>query len=312
MRYISIFAAALCVLASAAAAQNAGDNAGFTPGPNNDPETCSELWKAVGLPEYARGDERDTTIVCHTRYVLSHNNDAKTPDWVLEHLTAAQIAGNNKRPKMKFQPDPSLDPTKRAVDSDYVNSGFDRGHQAPSDDFKAEIEWMKESFFLSNIVPQVGIGFNRDIWAELERHVRGLAHARNELYVITGPVYPNGNTPITITAAANKCHNEIVLNPPARKSICGGKGECKEGGVIVPNAMYKIVYDPTMRRVNAFLMPNINHRDAKNFSEPLDYIRKFQVTVQALEQVTELDFFPALAAGAQRTIKRECAAVMQH
>jgi endonuclease G len=313
MRHLSIVAAAaLCVLASAAAAQTANDADVFTPGPNNDPATCSELWQAVGLPDYARGDERGTTIVCHTKYVLSHNNDAKTPDWVLEHLTAAQIAGNNKRPKMKFQPDPSLDPNKRAVDSDYVNSGFDRGHQAPSDDFKANVDWMKESFVLSNIVPQVGIGFNRDIWAKLEMHVRDLARSRNELYVITGPVYPNGSTPVTISATANTCHNEIVLNPPARKSICGGKGECQEDGVIVPNAMYKIVYDPTMGRVNAFLMPNINHRDAANFSEPLDYIRKFQITVQALERVTELDFFPALPARVQRTIKRECAALMVH
>ena len=303
-----LLAAALALaIAGAAGAQDAHDNAGFTPGPKNDPETCRDLWQAVGLPDYTRSDERDTTIVCHTRYVLSHNNDALTPDWVLEHLTAEQISGSNTRPKMKFQHE-TLVP-RGAVDDDYKNSGFDRGHQAPSGDFNENADWMKESFFLSNIVPQVGIGFNRDIWAKLENHVRAIVRARGELYVITGPVYPNGSAKITISATANRCHNEIVLDPPARPSICGGKGKC-EDGVTVPSAMYKIIYDPNLGRVNAFLMPNINHRDAKNFPDPLDYIKKFQVTVQAVENVTNLDFFPALPASRRRPVETQCAALI--
>jgi DNA/RNA endonuclease G (NUC1) len=307
MRRIVLLAAALC-FAGAAAAQTAHDNPDFKPGPQNDPETCSELWKAVGLPEYSRPDELDTTIVCHTRYVLSHNNAALGPDWVLEHLTAEQISGSNTRPKMKFQHE-TLVP-RGAVDADYTNSGFDRGHQAPSGDFNAEVDWMKESFFLSNIVPQVGIGFNRDIWAKLENHVRDIARDRGELYVITGPVYPNGREPITISAAANKCHNEIVLNPPAKKSICGKKSECDDG-VMVPSAMFKIIYDPNMGVANAFLMPNINHRDAKNFSDPLDYIKKFQVTVQAVEDVINVDLLRALPAGQRRPVERQCAGMIR-
>lgn len=308
MRRVALLAALALCLASAAAAQNAHDNAGFTPGRQNDPETCRDLWQAVGLPEYSRPDERDTTIVCHTRYVLSHNNDALGPDWVLEHLTAEQISGSNTRPKMKFQHE-TLVP-KGAVDADYTNSGFDRGHQAPSGDFNANVDWMKESFFLSNIVPQVGIGFNRDIWAKLENHVRDIARDRGELYVITGPVYPNGSEPITISASANKCNNEIVLNPPPRQSICGGKSQC-EDGVVVPSAMFKIIYDPNMGLANAFLMPNINHRDAKNFSDPLDYIKKFQVTVQAVENVTNVDFLEALPASRRRPVETQCAGMIR-
>jgi DNA/RNA endonuclease G (NUC1) len=246
--------------------------------------------------------------VCHTRYVLSHNNDALGPDWVLEHLTAEQISGSNTRPKMKFQHE-TLVP-KGAVDADYTNSGFDRGHQAPSGDFNANVDWMKESFFLSNIVPQVGIGFNRDIWAKLENHVRDIARDRGELYVITGPVYPNGSEPITISTSANKCNNAIVLNPPSKKSVCGSGSTCGDG-VIVPSAMFKIIYDPNMGVANAFLMPNINHRDAMNFSDPLDYIEKFQVTVQAVENVTNVDFLQALPAGGRRSVETQCAGMIR-
>ncbi len=144
--------------------------------------------------------------------------------------------------------------------------------------------------------------------ASANHHVDQL---RGELYVINGPVYPNGNDTITISATANRCNNEIVLNPPPRKSICRGKDQCDDG-VIVPSAMFKLIYDPNMQRANVFLMSNINHRKAAGFSNSIDYIKKFQVTVQALEQATNLQFFHELPLNRRRPIEQECAAVMEH
>jgi endonuclease G len=298
---------ALCLTGAAVAASD-HDNADFAPGPQNDADTCSELWQGIGLPDYVRGDERDTTIVCHTKYVLSHNNAALGPDWVLEHLTAEQVSGKHTRPKLKFQHE-TLVP-RGANDSDYVSSGFDRGHQAPSADFSENVDWMKESFMLSNIVPQVGAGFNRDIWATLEGHVRDLAIARGELYTVTGPVYPEGKSKITISAEENSCGNEIVLNPPARASICGSKKQCGDDGVLVPSAMFKLIYDPDAKRANVFLMPNINHRKAEDFTNSMNYIKKFQVSVRALEDVTNIEFLGTLPASLRQTVKTQCAAVM--
>ena len=78
----------------------------------------------------------------------------------------------------------------------------------------------------------------------------------------------------------------------------------------VPSAMFKLIYDPNMRRANVFLMPNINHRNVADFSNSLDYIERYQVTVQALEDVTHLNFFPALSANQRRPIEAECAGVI--
>lgn len=33
---------------------------------------------------------------------------------------------------------------------------------------------MDETFYLSNISPQVGVGFNRDYWSRLEHFIRSL------------------------------------------------------------------------------------------------------------------------------------------
>ena len=130
-RTLLLAAAASLCLAGAAAAQSPHDNPGFTPGPKNDASACSALWKGIGLPQYSPNDEHDTTLVCHTKYLVSHNNDALGPDWVIEHLTAQQVGGADKRPKLKFQKE-TLVP-RGAVDDDYKNSGgFDRSHGAIS------------------------------------------------------------------------------------------------------------------------------------------------------------------------------------
>lgn len=49
----------------------------------------------------------------------------------------------------------------RAKLQDYFRSGYDRGHMVPAADAKFSQDAMDETFLLSNIAPQVGVGFNR-------------------------------------------------------------------------------------------------------------------------------------------------------
>ncbi len=101
-----------------------------------------------------------------------------------------------------------------------------------------------------------------------------------------------------------------MLDPPPRKSICGGKDQCDDG-VIVPSAMFKLIYDPNMQRANAFLMPNINHRKAEDYSNSMDYVKKFQITATALEQASNLSFFHDMPVSRRRPIEQACPAVME-
>src|SRR5687768_16333200 len=90
----------------------------FEPKPENDPEACRALWEKIGLP--VSGDDTDATIVCHTRFVLLHNNENKTPAWVIEPLNKKQVSGKNTRPEgKKFASERSVCPSAQAKDKDY-------------------------------------------------------------------------------------------------------------------------------------------------------------------------------------------------
>lgn len=212
-------------------------------------DDCSEF-KFFGTPEVS------DYLLCRKGYLLSYNTKTKNPDWVIEHLTKYKLQSNIAKRSDNFQPDPSIKIGERAELSDYKNSGFDRGHMAPAADMKWDNIAMAESFYLSNMAPQVGIGMNRGIWKVLEDKVRDTTFTYEELYVITGPMYMD-NTAKTIG-----------------------------NGVRVPSHFFKIAYSPKSKEAIAFIMPNI----ALKTSQMKNYI----VTIADVEQLTGFDFFNLL------------------
>ena len=317
MKRIALVALAALVLVAPARAQNGSDDEGvckgFTPTEANDFKTCRSLWEPIGTPQYA-SDDVDFTPVCHEAYVLSHNNVNKTPDWVLERLNKSQFEGGKDRPKTKFQPEKFVCEAARALDDQYTNSKLDRGHQAPSADFSSNLALMKESFTLSNAVPQQGEGFNRHIWKQFEDLVRKLAEDRGEIFVITGPINRDEGDEITIKADANPCKNEIRLEgPKGRTAICGKGTKCPEGtGVAIPVALYKIIYDAKNKRANAYILPNIDHRKIDKSKDPLEYLKRYRVAVRTVEQFTGLQFLRAIPKRDRKAQIEECVATMWH
>jgi len=77
----------------------------------------------------------------------------------------------------------------RSLNSDYRGSGFDRGHLAAAGNHRLCQKHVDQTFFLSNIAPQVGVGFNRNSWNRLEKYVRKLTKTYKNVYVCTGPMY---------------------------------------------------------------------------------------------------------------------------
>ncbi len=133
---------------------------------------------ATADPSYA-----DNYLIARDQYVLSYNRDGGIPNWVSWHLSVLDM-GDVER--SSFQPDPALpDGWYQVKPSDYTNSGYDRGHMAPSADRTATREDNEALFLMTNIVPQAPDN-NQGPWVQLEEHCRDLARSGNELYIITG------------------------------------------------------------------------------------------------------------------------------
>ncbi|XP_045505656.1 endonuclease G, mitochondrial [Colias croceus] len=124
-------------------------------------------------------------------FVLSYDRRTRVPHWVFEHITKDHVSKNDAvdRSKCDFKPDESIHPFFRSQNSDYKGSGFDRGHMAAAGNHRLAQRHVDQTFFLTNMAPQVGQGFNRDSWNRLEKHVRKLTKVYDNVYCCTGPLY---------------------------------------------------------------------------------------------------------------------------
>ena len=193
-------------------------------------------------------------IIKHKNYILSYSEKYEQAQWVAYELAVKETSGLIKRDD-NFRPDPFVK-TGSAKLNDYKGSGYDRGHLAPAADMGFSVVAMSESFYMSNMSPQRP-SFNRGIWKRLEAQVRNWAKAYDKIYVVTGAVLKPG-LPII------------------------GKNR-----IAVPEKYYKIIFREKTGQSDmiAFLLAN------KKSEAPLS---SFVVSVDQIEKLTKLDFFPQL------------------
>lgn len=174
-------------------------------------------------------------------YVLSYDRRNRVAHWVFEHLTPDHVKKNPEvdRAKSEFTPDESIHPFFRSQNTDYKKSGFDRGHMAAAGNHRTHQKHVDQTFYLSNMAPQVGAGFNRDSWNRLESHIRKLTKLYPNVYCCTGPLY------LPKKEADGKSY--------VRYEVIGSNN------VAVPTHFYKIVVMETSSgklEMEAYVMPN--------------------------------------------------------
>jgi endonuclease G len=234
----------------------------------------------VGLPALLPGDE----LVKHAAYSLAYVEKYEQARWVAHIILPDVMTGSIFRTndfrvdeKVKSGSAEEADYFLKKLKSDstyeYDAFGYDRGHLAPSADFRWSRIALSESYYYSNMSPQLA-DFNRGSWGDLEDAIRGYiyAHPQSKLYVVTGPVLTEG-LPV-IERGKNK--------------------------VAIPKEYFKIVADLENKKGIAFLMPN------RLITEPL---KTFASSIDAIEKLTGLDFFNKLPLPDQATVESQTDAV---
>ena len=212
-----------------------------------------------------------TRYIARDGYVLQHSSLDKIPLWVCEHVTKEQLHGSATR-SGKFAPDPLLAGQPRAELADYRGSGYDRGHQAPAGDFNADQRLKDETFYLSNMAPQVP-ALNQQAWADLEDRVRDCIESFGGGYIITGGFFYDAKEDDPQTA--DGAIDYWVTGPHA---------------VAVPTHFYKIVVVRDAGgswQATAFVMENRAYHKPYHFDQ---YVK----SVDWVEEHTGLDFMPDL------------------
>ncbi|XP_065226898.1 endonuclease G, mitochondrial-like [Planococcus citri] len=216
-------------------------------------------------------------------FVLSYDQRTRVAHWVFEHLTKDTIKKNKDitRTNCKFTEDRSVHEFFRSTNQDYKGSGFDRGHLAAAGNHRISQQHVDETFFLTNIAPQVGPGFNRDTWNDLEKYVRKLARIHKNVFVCTGPLF------------LPKKENDGKVY--VKYQVLG------QNHVAVPTHFFKIVVmenDNNELEMESYVLPN---KEIEN-GTPLHV---FQVPPETIERASGLLFFNRISRNKLKRINNK-------
>jgi endonuclease G, mitochondrial len=245
--------------------------AGAPPLRGTEASISSSVHVALGVPRDA--DPSDEYFLDEQAFVLSYSPEKKLPNWVAWQL-AREHLGHVRR-KDDFRADLAL-PARfyRVKESDYLHSGYDRGHMCPSADRQDSAEDNSRTFLFTNIEPQLH-ELNAGPWEQLEGYARMRVQGGALLYIVAGGLfsapYPTIGSGVAVPAANFKII--VVLEPGQRPS------EVDENTELL-----------------AVLMPNQRGVGDHEWTE-------YVTTVDAIEQASGYDFLNAVPERVQRIIE---------
>lgn len=220
--------------------------------------------EALAIP--VAKDVASLSIIRHAHYTIGYSTKWLQPAWVAYALEPEELKKNVPR-QNSFTDDP-LYLGREATSADYKNSGYSRGHLAPSADMRFSQQAMEECFYFTNVAPQF-IAFNSGIWNSLEQKVRAWAAEFGTIFIATGP-----------------CFIGKPLDYIGRQRVP------------VPTHFYKALL---MQRNNqwygiAFLIPHRTHKGK---------VKQFACSIDQLEEAVQIDFFPQLPDSVEEPLEAQ-------
>ena len=155
-------------------------------------------------------------------YSLGYSYEYKSALWVSYILSAGSTEIDSGR-HGSFYADKDIPEEYRVQPEQHTNTEYDRGHLAPSATIDFSPEANRETFALSNVVPQAP-RLNRQAWEKLESLERKWAKTKGKLHVVTGPLYSSRPRKV----------NDLKI----------------------PSRFYKVIYSYDEKKAIGFIMPN--------------------------------------------------------
>ena len=155
-------------------------------------------------------------------YTILYDPAVYASYWVAYPLCAAHL-GSGRDEDWDF--DPVVPQSKQTsvykgygvnVSSDtYASQHYARGHQLPNADRNGVDAMMAQTYFSTNMTPQLQNGFNGGVWAHLEEAVRSavVEHKSDTVYVVTGAAFRKKGGNETIQTITNTRDGKVLPVP---------------------------------------------------------------------------------------------------
>lgn len=257
--------------------------AGNGSNPVPDPEKPSGYASMLEIPALKGGSMNQ--FITHTTkrngkdyptYSLEYSYKYKHSYWIAYRFD--NTTGGNVGRNEAYKPDPELPSQYAAKHNDYTNSGYTRGHLCASSDRQYSKEANQQTFYMSNISPQSGNGFNQSgsAWNTGEDKVEAwgynISRSTDTLYVVKGGTIGEG-------MIKGYIKNEIAIPKYFFMAVLFRSGD-----------NYKAI---------GFYMPHENLKDDPDKKDP----KKYLMSIDALEQETGIDFFHNLPDNIENTVE---------
>ena len=257
--------------------------AGNGSNPVPDPEKPSGYASMLEIPALKGGSMNQ--FITHTTkrngkdyptYSLEYSYKYKHSYWIAYRFD--NTTGGNVGRNEAYKPDPELPSQYAAKHNDYTNSGYTRGHLCASSDRQYSEEANQQTFYMSNISPQSGNGFNQSgsAWNTGEDKVQAwgynISRSTDTLYVVKGGTIGEG-------MIKGYIKNEIAIPKYFFMAVLFRSGD-----------NYKAI---------GFYMPHENLKDDPDKKDP----KKYLMSIDALEQETGIDFFHNLPDNIENTVE---------
>lgn len=255
---------------------------------NNDNTAPTEIEARMETPRIL--NDGTTVVISHdvtlngkkvNTYELEFDKTKLHSRWVafrFDGITRAKTVGRSNEP---FMDDPKLNSSFH-IGYNGFGKDYNRGHLCASEDRVYDRTANEQTFYMSNMSPQLA-SFNQGYWVTLESRVQSKgrdASFADTLYVVKGGTIRNDQILNYITRANGK---KVPIPKYYYMAL-----------LKVKNGVYSSI---------AFWIEHKEYGYSYDHKAPLSELMKHAVSVNEVEKLTGIDFFPNLPDAAEEKIE---------
>ena len=206
-------------------------------------------------------------------YTAYYDKSTYTSMWVAYPLQQKHMGSLSRPGSWYFNPELGQEYQVDLTGSSYEGSTYSKGHLIPNASRNGIKEMQKQTFYVTNSVPQVQDNFNSGMWSTLEGALQTIAKGGETLYIVTGVAFEKvGET----------------------KSVSYIKAKDDTKNIPIPNYFYKLVLKVTTNSSGVVTSATTCGFWFENKAYSGSVYANHAVSVDQVEQWTGFDFFANL------------------